>query len=288
MKKLRLLFPVVVAAALCGCGESESSRTQRERIATLEDDKVQMQLDYEDLREYLAVIADGLDSIRLEERELLLSNPAGEGQGWNRQRMKQNLDHVRLTLGRHRERIAELEAKLAGSNGALSDLRTIVESLHRQLDDKDRELEQLRRDLDDNRKNIASLTSQVEQMTEEQTELNQTIETQQETIDRQSEELSTGYIKTGSRKTLEKAGLLKGGGFLRSKKLDVSAIDLSEFDRIDTRTFTTLELPRKAKILTDIPADSYTLTDNGNGKTLVINNQARFWSVTNILIIQTD
>lgn len=288
MKHRFLLTAVITALLLAACGESEENRERREKIEELENRNVQMQLDYNDLQEYLAVIADGLDSIRIEENELLLNNTSGEGSGWNRQRMKQNLDQVRRTLGRHRSRISELEAKLAEGSGSVRHLHTIVASLREQLDRKELELEQLRIDLEDNRKNVRELTERVEEITEEKSELTQTVVAQQETIEEQSRLMSQARMLIASKKQLEKAGLLKSGGFLRKKKLDVSAIDLSGFTVVDTRTFSTLQLPQKVKILTDIPAGSYRLEKNREGQLLTVTDPDRFWSLSNVLIIQTD
>ena len=118
-------------------------------------------------RSYLSIIAEGLDSISIEEKELLVNNTPGENMGFNRQRIKQNLDHIREILARHRNRIEGLEKKLNTANGDTKHLRTIISALREQIESKDRELVRLRADLEDNRKSIAMLTSQVQQINKE-------------------------------------------------------------------------------------------------------------------------
>ncbi|MCH5328143.1 MAG: hypothetical protein J1E02_03905 [Coprobacter sp.] len=273
------------AVSLTSCGESKKEREQRERIDSLENANLRKELDYDDLQKYLAVIAEGLDSIAIEEKEILVNN-VSESPGLNRQLMKNNLAHVREILARHRDRIKELEAKLANSQGDASHLRTIITALREQLDAKDRELEQLKADLEDNRKSIKDLTSRVQRMSEEQEQQEQTIREQQETIQQQADQMNMGYIKIASKKELKNEGLLTGG--LMKKKVDYSQIDLSQFQQIDIRTTTRIDLPAKAKILTAVPNGSYTLTTTASGTVLEIRNPASFWSVSNFLIIQTD
>ena len=66
--------------------------------------------------------------------------------------------------------------------------------------------------------------------------------------------------------------------------------EMNYFTTGDKRTLNSIDLhSRKAKVLTNQPADSYTITDAPNGnKVLKIQNPARFWSVSNYLVIQVD
>ena len=290
----RKIFSILLAVALvatitmiASCGESGKEKAQRELIDSLENANVQGRMDYNDLQGYLTIIAEGLDSIAIEEKGLLTSTTPGEKTGLNRQRMKQNLDHVRELLSRHRSRIMELEEKLASVPGDAQKLKTIISSLRQQLDDKDRELAQLRSDLEDNRRNITELTSRVQHMTEVQESQEQTIHDQQQTINEQEQKLNNAYVRIGSKRELKDAGLLSGG-FLKKKKVDYSNIDLSQFQTIDVRTTKTINLPKKVKILTPVIEGSYTLEQNANGSVLNIINPDKFWSASNILIILTE
>ena len=59
--------------------------------------------------------------------------------------------------------------------------------------------------------------------------------------------------------------------------------------RADKRTLTELPLhTSKAKVLSKHPASSYKIIDNGNSKTLVITNSAKFWELSNFLIVQVN
>lgn len=276
-----------IVFTLTSCGESKKERMQREKIDSLENANFQRKVDYENLQGYLGVIAEGLDSIRLEEGELLLNTGDPENRSLNRMRMQNNLAHVRDILARHRSRINELENQLNTDNQVNKQLRTIIVALREQLDAKDRELAQLKIDLANNKKSISQLTEQIKNLGDEKEAQTQTINQQQEQIAEQIAKNSIAYVKVGTKSELKNAGLTTGG-FLKKKKVDYSNINVSNFRQIDIRTFTTLSLPNKVKILTPVPTDSYRLENSGNQTTLVITDTAKFWSVSKYLIIQTD
>ena len=85
-----LLLPM---GFLSSCGDSSKEREQRYVIDSLENANFQLKMDHEDLQRYLSVIADGFDSIAIQEKELLPTNDI-EGGRINRQRIKQNLEQV--------------------------------------------------------------------------------------------------------------------------------------------------------------------------------------------------
>ena len=284
MKKVYyVIVAMVVTSIASSCGESAKERAQRERIDSLENVAMQGQLDYKDLQGYLAIIAEGLDSISMEEHELLGKGVIEEGSQYNKQGMRQRLMHVRDLLARHRERIDNLELQLKDSKGDAQRLHTIVLALQQQLAQKEKEIEQLRADLDDSRKSVADLRKRVSGMRDIQETQKTIIENQQTTIQNQNDKIHSAYVRIASKKVLKDEGLLTGG-FLRKKKIDYSNIDLSLFEQIDTRKTTVLAVPAKAKVLTPVPKNSYTLKDG----TLTIVDSNAFWSVSKFLIIQSD
>lgn len=281
-------FALTTVSSLCSCGESKLEREQRVMIDSLQNVNVQTRMDYDNLSEYLTTISVGLDSIYVEEQEIVLNIRGSENGRVNRQRMKQQLDHVRQTLGRHRDRIAELEQKLANSNGAEKKLHTIIVALRQQIEQKDAELARLRTDLDNSRRNITELQTTVAQMHEVQESQQQTIVEQQSALEETQQKLSTAYVRIATKDELKSLGLLKGGGFLKKSKVDYSDFNPSLFDRVDINTATQFRLPKKYKILTTVPESSYTVQKNGDENILTVTNKDQFWSVSNYLIIQIN
>lgn len=291
MKHLSFVFATMLllnGVLFTSCGESSKERVQREMIDSLKNVSYQNKMNYEDLQRYLYVIAEGLDSISIEEKELFLKNGDIEGKGLNRKRIQQNLAHVRDILSRHRERIAELEQKLENGDETHRQLRTIITALRQQLDAKDKELAQLKADLESNKKSITALTAQIKNLGEEKEDQAQTIQEQQELIKEQNDKLNNVYIKIGNKKELKKLGLLSSGLFKKTK-VKYENIDLSLFKQVD-RSFNNISLPKKVKILTPVPSDSYEMVDDTKtgGKMLVVTDSIKFWSLSKFLIIQTD
>lgn len=291
MKRLPTVFAITMLLQMMlsftSCGESSKERVQREMIDSLENVSYQNKMNYEDLQRYLYVIAEGLDSISIEEKELFLENGERESKGLNRKRIQQNLAHVRDILSRHRERIAELEKRLEKGDETHRQLRTIITVLRQQLDAKDKELAKLKSDLESNKKSIDALAAQIKHLDEEKEDQAQTIQEQQEMIKEQNDKLSNAYIKIGSKKELKKMGLLSSG-FLKKTKVNYSNMDLSLFQQIN-KGIKNIDLPQKVKILTPVPTDSYKMVDTGaGGKTLIITDSIKFWSLSNFLVIQTD
>ena len=288
-RKLPSLTLLATVGALCiasfaNCGGGKSEKEMAKQIDSLQNVNKLAEMRYDDLQDYLAVIASSLDSINLEENEMLVG--FSEGGPYNRQRMKENVSHVREILANHRQKIADLEAKLANDNGQLKNLKTIITTLRQQIDAKDQELAQLRADLDNSKKDISMLTSRVQEISEESQAKDITILDQQETIIQQADKINSGYVRIGKKKELEAAGLLKGGGFLRKKKVDYSNIDLSKFQKVDISNFQLLELPKKYEIKTEVPKGSYNIEEYADYNVLVITDPNRFWSVSNFLIIE--
>lgn len=291
MKHLSFVFATMLllnGVLFTSCGESSKERVQREMIDSLKNVSYQNKMNYEDLQRYLYVIAEGLDSISIEEKELFLKNGDIEGKGLNRKRIQQNLAHVRDILSRHRERIAELEQKLENGDETHRQLRTIITALRQQLDAKDKELAQLKADLESNKKSITALTAQIKNLGEEKEDQAQMIQEQQELIKEQNDKLNNVYIKIGNKKELKKLGLLSSGLFKKTK-VKYENIDLSQFEQVD-RSFNNISLPKKVKILTPVPSDSYKMVDDTKtgGKMLVVTDSIKFWSLSKFLIIQTD
>lgn len=279
-----LLLPM---GFLSSCGDSSKEREQRYVIDSLENANFQLKMDHEDLQRYLSVIADGFDSIAIQEKELLPTNDI-EGGRINRQRIKQNLEQVQEKLLRNRERIDALEQQLQNGNANTSKLKSIISALRQQLDEKEQEIIKLKATLEGNKKDVAVLKKQLAKMNEEQQVQENLIQEQKEMIEEQQKQMSSGFVKIGTKKELKKLGLLSGG-FLKKTKVDYSQIDISLFDEVDLNTKSSFALPSKYKIMTPVPAGSYNITrDASGGNILEVTDPAKFWSVSKFLIIQID
>ena len=117
----------------------------------------------------------------------------------------------------------------------------------------------------------------------------QTITQQESALQAKDDQINEGFVKMGPKSELKKLGLLSGGSLLKKSKVDYDNMDKKLFQRIDIRKTQRIEIPfKKAKILTAVPSDSYSMEQRDDYNYLIITNVERFWSVSNYLIIQTD
>jgi DNA repair exonuclease SbcCD ATPase subunit len=283
MKKIAYyVIAATIIVMATSCGGSTSSKEQLDSLQTALE---QRDADYNELNEFLGVIATGLDSIALQEGQILTP---GESPALSREQIKKNLDAYKQTLDSQRQRIAELEKKLKNSNANSAQMKTILASLKQQLAQKDEEIAMLRKQVDDQSVDISNLKQNVENLQQRNEMQAGLIVSQQETIISQDASLHTAYIKIGTKKELKEAGLLTGG-FLKKTKVDFTKIDKSLFKAVDIREIEKIDIPaRKAELMTPQPKDSYRIDKVSNNNVLSIINPEKFWSVSDFVIIQID
>ena len=276
-----IVATIVVMATSCN-GGSNPTKEQLDSLQTAYD---QRNADYNELNEFLSVIATGLDSIALQEGQILTP---GESPSLNREQIKKNLDAYKQTLDTQRQRIDELEKKLKTGNANSAQMKTIIASLKQQLAQKDEEIAQLRKQVDDQNVDINSLKENVENLRQRNEMQAGLIVSQQETILSQDASLNTAYIKIATKKDLKEAGLLTGG-FLKKTKVDFTKIDKSLFRAVDIREIEKIDIPaEKAKVMTPQPENSYRIDKIGKNNVLSIVNPEKFWGVSNFVIIEID
>ena len=272
---------IIVMATSCNGG----SASMKEQLDSLQTAYEQRDADYNELNEYLGVIATGLDSINLQEGQILRSD---EGPALSREQIKKNLDTYKQTLESQRERIAVMEKKLKTNQKYSAHLRSIIASLKQQLAQKDEEIANLRKLVDDKNMDISKLKENVlnlQQRNEMQAGL---IASQEETITSQAASMHTAYVMIGTKKELKKQGLLTGG-FLKKTKVDFTKVDKSLFKAIDTRSTQKIDIPgKKAKVMTPQPEDSYRIDQVYKNLVLSVTNPEKFWGVTEFVIIQVE
>ena len=98
--------------------------------------------------------------------------------------------------------------------------------------------------------------------------------------------LNTGYYIVADKKTLKAKGIAEGGVFSK-KRLSTDGFSTEGFTEVDIRELTEIKINDKSpKILSSHPADSYELVQNADKtSTLVIKDQAAFWSNSKFLVV---
>lgn len=284
--KNSIMLLALVALIFTSCNNNEEKKEAVVQVPDLTEE-LQQATDYKDsLIMLMGDIYDGMEQINIQEGLLFNLEQSGENSN-RRAEIMANLQTIKERLQQNRELLSELEKKLNSTNDKNGVLAKQIENLKTQITDKDSKIVALETEL----QNMQTINKELEEKivtTEEEVKI-QTAEkekAQQETIATENE-LNKCYYAIGSNKELKNAKLLEKK-FLGKTKVMEGEFETSYFTTTDKRNL--LSIPcnnKKVKIWTNHPADSYEIVETENElKTIKILDPAKFWSLTNYLIIQ--
>ena len=280
-----LLFTTIFFS--CNVNNSKETILQAQ-IDSLEAANSEQAEQMKEISEFMSIVSEGLDSIAAQEEQLTGNGKGMEGRKMTKEELRANLNAFAALLERQRNRIAQLEDSLQNKGESFGNLRNIITYLNQQLEEKNQTIAALQASLNNKNVDIQRLDKQVKKLTASNEKLTEEVNKQGEALVTQSEVINECYVKIGTKKELQQAGVLSGGGLLSKKKLDVSNFQRAGFMKVDIRSYVEVDIPsKKIQILTSMPSSSYTITSNGNSSRLTITNPTLFWSVSNYLVIQT-
>lgn len=281
------LVAVIGGMLLVSCGQDKAKMSENDAVRdSLMTTSKEKEAELQQLNAIVSEIACGLDSISVQEN-LLISNKSRDGVVLSKEQIKKNLYFLEELLLRQRGKIKSLQDSLAiQKKGTLANMKTIVDYLSRQLDEKNAEISRLKDDVENKKRDILDLRSSLVAMNTRAEKAERKSKNLAETVSAMDEIANECFVKIGTKKELQKAGLLKGG-FLAKKKVDYEKLNKSQLNTVDSRKFRQIVIKSdNPKLLTPQPKDSYTISDNGNGTSILrVTNPGKFWNVSNILII---
>lgn len=295
MKKFRFLAAFVAAAlALTSCNGDKLKRAE-EQNRTLEGSLQETLATQDSLLVLINDITDGMTQIK--ELEKIITTPGnltGDSES-RRNQIRNDMVAIQNALQTRRQRLEELEQRLNEVNGSNSTLSKTVKLLKTQIAEQQTEISTLTNKL-------AAANIQIEELGSTVTNLTNSLDTMtmmannekaqrteaEENARRLADELNECFYAIGTKSELKKAKIVESG-FLRKTKVLKGEFDESYFTSDDMRTLTSIPLhSNKAKVLTNQPAGSYQIVDVDGQKVLNITDPAKFWQLTNILVIQVD
>lgn len=282
MKNKNTIYLLLAPMFLSAC--TGASNGNQEELDSLRNIVESQRNEIEVANSFVALYNAGMDSL-LNSNDVIFG--PDESPAITKDKVKDRIEAVNSLLDKQRSKVAELQKMLEQSNSEhAKQMKAALARMQAQLDAKDAEISELKAKIDAKNINIAELKSHITKMESNISNLEQQTKQQEEALVAQNELLNTGYVAMGSSKELKEQGLLSGG-FLAKKKVNVSGIDESKFKKVDMRSYKSVVIPaKKAKVMTPMPEDSYTITKNSdNTCTLKITDVARFWSQTTFLII---
>lgn len=279
MKKTSFIL-LIIAIFVASCGDKKTAPVGNDTDSVAQENAY--------LTKFIGELALSIDSITGTEGYIFDGVNRDGMPRSDRERVISNLSTVKEMLKRQQNRISELEKQLdAADSENAQKIKIIIASMNKQIEEKNKMIAQLNIELSKKDADIMKLQTQVTGLNTNVKNLTEQNQQQEQTISAQDEMLNEGYYIVASKKKLQEMGLLTGG-FLKKKKLDVTSIDVSKFNKVDIRNISTISIPaKKAQVLTQHPATSYSITNNGgNVSTLNIKDKASFWSLSTVLVVK--
>lgn len=287
MKKI-LFSAAIMAATLMLASCSGVSKEQYQQATNTNDSLMMVALqqgnEIYDLQTTLQTVTDQLDQIN---GQISVSN--GEDRKnltAQRESLMQKLNLVQQTILEKQAALEELQKKYSAQLGQNKELKKTIDRLQNEVASYQSEIKSYQEQIVAKDQQIASLS---ENLTSTQVVLEETqakSEAQQTVIDTQDKMLNAGFYIVAPKKSLKEKGLIEGGLFTK-KRLTTDGFTSAGFTQVDIRELTQIEINDKSpKVMTSHPADSYELVKNADKTTtLVIKDQAAFWSNSKYLIV---
>ena len=298
MKHQRYLLAAGLAALLLGLpgcvakSKFEESQKQNEQLKkeaeTLQGQVQSVGAANTEAQATLDEVQKSLEELRVKElkavRTSLTIAQEGKASG-KREELKAEIAEIRKAVQLNLEKLATVTRQKTEAEKKAGVLVARVTTLERLVDE-------LKRSLEEKEAMLVELEQKVLQLQKTTEELKTTVAAKEAEIVDTQQKAATAYVVVGTKKELEKAGLIEkkgsilglGGSWKQTGKFDEAL-----FRKIDVRTDTEVTFPAppdKVRILTQHPKESFELTVHPpNWTKLKILDATAFWKGSRYLIV---
>ena len=251
-----------------------------------------VQTEYNQSMDLLSQVDSGFAAISESEASLKIELKGVEGQtSAKKQELAEKFNQLKQVLEENKARVAKLQKfqrenkELAGKNSKLDET---IQRMETELAEKTASIEALQAELAKRDVKINELNQTVTGLNSNISSLKDESAKQQSTIKAQDESLNKVWYYIGTSKDLKEAQIVTSNGLFKAKTVMDRDFNKSVFTAADKRGLSSIPTNSKsAKIISNHPADSYTL-NKGEDKmiTIEILNADKFWSVSKYLVIQ--
>ena len=282
MQYFRILMLLLVAVTLFSCDQEkgtenddafdrllEANQQQREAAAEKDSTLNEMMGSFNEIYAGLREVRERGTGLKMVDQDPELQNNSEE-------EIMNELKVIDELMIANKQKIAELQKNMAGSDIEIAELTEMINNLNLMLDERDEEIAHLEDELMSTSRTLGTLI----QMYRDQSQL----------VEYQEDALNTAYYIVGTVKQLKEQGVLskEGGvaGIGAKKKLSGDA-DVEAFKKVDISKETEIILKAKdPNILSSHPTDSYEWVDEG--ERLIITDPELFWSISKYLVISVS
>lgn len=280
-------YCIAIAAALSACDTSDHS----ERQSLMEISKQELADAIAERDQLLALVKEisaGMQQIRQLESRTVQASADSRDVSAVRSQILGDIAEIKQITQERKRYIDRLEKSLENSTINNNELHETLDALRMQLDAQMAEVESLRLQLISATERIGDLNQSVDSLNSTVTSVTEELDAAQAEALILENKLNLCYYVVATKSQLNKADIVKGG-FLRKTQVLPENFDSTAFITDDRRTLLRIPLhSRKARVYTSHPDSSYEIVEADGAKTLVILDPARFWSLSNYLVVMID
>lgn len=290
MKKLIYSFAALLILAGCTSNSEKLKQLQMENDSLVAA-STQTKAEFDELLSTLNEVEDGFSQIKDAENYLTVQAQANNDlTPSTKERLASDMRMIQQTLQNNREQIAKLQKQYDNSRYQSAEMKKTIARLTQEIETKSQMIASLQQELAKKDVKIAELSQSLTELAGTVDELSNETQTQQKELAAQEKQLNTAFYVFGTKKELKEQGILSGGGLFESTKVMKGDFNKDYFTKVDVRTLKEIPLfAKKAKMLSNMPAGSYSFVKDDKGElTLVVNDAKSFWSLSKYLVIQVD
>lgn len=267
--------------------KSSESSVETSNNSELNDSLATIMAEKDTLMALMNEVSDGMQQIK--DMQDIVSVPDFNSETPERKtQLRNDIILIQQSIEAKKQRVAELEKRLAQSTNYNAEMQKTIASLKKQLETQETIINKLRKELAAAHVEISNLNVRVDSLKTENKVVKTEKEVAQQESKRLSNELNECFYAIGSKSEL-KANKIIETGFLRKTKIMESDFEKSYFTKADKRTLNEIQLhSKKAEVMSKHPKDAYTIVDGPSGKVLRITNATKFWELTNYLVVKVN
>lgn len=287
MKTRHIFIPMVIASILFSCDGNIGKEQQSLENITKQELATAL-AERDELLSLVKEVSVGLEQIKQLENIMTIAAANPNENPGQKARILSDISAVKGKIRQRKEQLQNLEAKLHRSTINSKELKETIEALSIQIDSQMEEIESLRQQLVAANAQIGILHSTVDSLYTTVSAVTGERDSAKEESVKLENALNTCYYIIATKSELKKANIIESG-FLRNTRLMKGDFDKDAFAISDKSTLAVLPLGTdRAKILTNHPKESYEIVEENGQKIIRIINPAKFWSLTNYLIVQKN
>lgn len=297
MKKIVLMSLAFIAVSSLSVSCNKGSEDKKVNTDSLENVELKGELASvtaakDSLNLLMNDIADGMNQIIDIQDVMSVSNLNSETAD-KKNALRDQVVAIQMLVKDRQQRLEALEKKLQASGVYNDDLKKQVSTLKKQIDNQVKIINQLTAELQAANVKIGKLNVRVDSLRTENTQVKNDLSVEKQNVAAERERntnltntMNECFYVIGSKKELKEQKIIETG-FLRKTKVMEGDYTKSYFTKADKRTLTQINLHnKKAQVMSKHPAGSYVIEEVGGQKVLRITNPARFWELSNYLVIK--